>query len=83
MAHFDRFDICEAHLALEWDFNVGGILQERPSNMRRNMSTGFQLSRMGFKPGSEFRGYDSLSDNGREIYAELCERYGFETERAQ
>jgi hypothetical protein len=42
------FDICQAHLQLESDYNVGGILLERPSNRRRHASTGFQLHRMKF-----------------------------------
>ena len=74
MAYFDRFDICEAHLALEWDYNAGGILHERPSNRRRNMSTDWQLNRMGFKPSLMFNGYESLTDNGREIYNTTVER---------
>lgn len=76
MAYFDRFDICEAHLALEWDYNVGGWLQERPSNQRRREATAVQLSRMRFRPGAAFGGFDSLTDNGKEIYAELVERFG-------
>jgi len=78
--NFDRFDICEAYLALEWDYNVGGWLQERPSNRRRRESTDVQLTRMGFKPGRAFRGFDSLSENGKEIYRNLQSRYGFEVE---
>jgi hypothetical protein len=38
--------ICQAHYQLESDYNEGGILRERPSNRRRNASTGWQLSRM-------------------------------------
>ena len=45
------FDICQAHMQLESDYNVGGIVWERPSNVRRNASTGAQLHRMGFNPG--------------------------------
>jgi hypothetical protein len=77
MPYFDRFDICEAHLALESDYNVDGVLQERPSNKRRKMSTGFQLFRMDFEVGLGWRGFDSLSENGKEIYRELETRYGF------
>ena len=40
------FDICQAHAQLESDYNVGGIVRERPSNARRNASTGVQLHRM-------------------------------------
>ncbi len=73
---FDRFDICEAHYALEIDYHKGGILWGRPSNARRLMSTAFQLSRMGFKPSPLFNGFESLTENGQEIYRELERRYG-------
>lgn len=75
MPYFDRFDICEAHYALETDFNVGGIVWERPANKQRRESTGIQLNRIGFQPSVSFRGYPSLSDNGKAIYQELCARY--------
>ncbi len=29
------FDICQAHAQLESDYNMGGIVRERPSNRRR------------------------------------------------
>lgn len=45
------FAVCQAHLQLESDYNVGGILRERPSNERRNMSTGCQLHRMDYNRG--------------------------------
>lgn len=79
---FNRIDICAAHLALEWDYNDGGLLQERPSNIRRRMSTGFQLSRMGFDYRRHL-GDDGapLTANGRAIYAALETRYGFAHER--
>lgn len=79
-AYFDRFDICEAHYALEIDWNSGGVLWERPTNRRNRRSTDVQLTRMGFKAGAGFRGFDSLSENGQEIYRELERRYGFEPE---
>ena len=84
MPYFDRFDICEAHLALEWDWHAGGWLHERPSNVRRGQRRGYvgeatsiQLARIGFKHGAAFQGYASLSENGRAIYHELERRYGF------
>ena len=67
MANFDRFDICEAHWLLESDYNIGGIISERKSNIRRNESTGCQLARMQFTPSMSLD-FDSLSDNGKEIY---------------
>jgi hypothetical protein len=77
MPCFDRFDICEAYLAIEIDYHKGGWLQERPSNRRRMESTDVQLHRIQFRPGAAFNGYKSLSENGREIYDMLRERYGF------
>lgn len=74
MAQFDRFDICEAHYILESDYNVGGWLQERPSNRRRREATSVQLQRMQFKPSPSLS-YDSLTENGKEIYQELVTRY--------
>ena len=41
----DRFAICMAFDLLEQQYNVGGILQERPSNQRRRESIGCQLVR--------------------------------------
>lgn len=78
--YFDRYDICEAHYAMEIDYNLGGVLWERPTNRRRRRSTDVQLGRMGFRAGAMFRGFDSLSENGQEIYRELERRYGFEPE---
>lgn len=74
MAYFDRFDICEAHCVLEWDYNIDGWLIERPANRRRRESTGCQLSRMHFKPKPSLS-YDTLTDNGKEIYNNLCAKY--------
>ena len=42
------FAVCQAHQQLEADYNVEGILRERPSNKRRNESTGVQLARMDY-----------------------------------
>jgi len=43
---YDVFDICQAHAQLEADYNKGGWLRERPSNLRRMESTSCQLSRL-------------------------------------
>ena len=45
------FAVCQAHQQLEADYNVEGILRERPSNRRRNESTGVQLARMDYRTG--------------------------------
>ncbi len=73
-AYFDRFDICEAHLLFEWHYNMGGIVRERPSNSRRNMSTDFQLNRMGFRSAPNLT-YATLSINGKRIYNNLVNHY--------
>lgn len=78
MPYFDRFDIAEAYLAMEWDYNVSGILQERPSNKRRRMSTDYQIrTRMKYDLGRMFNGFKSLSLNAKEIYWNLQDRYKF------
>lgn len=74
MAYFDRFDICEAHCVLEWDWNSGGWLHERPTNQRRKEATSIQLERMQFKPAPNLS-YETLTENGKEIYDELEQRY--------
>lgn len=84
MPTFDRFDICEAHYALEVDWHNGGWLQERPSNRRRKEATHVQLARMDFAPSHGVReyGYDGLTENGKAIYRELETRYGFVPDHA-
>lgn len=69
------FSLAMAHAMLEADYNVGGILWERPSNRRRNASTGVQLSRMKFSPGmwtvdicNPSENDDPADDEVRDIY---------------
>ena len=76
---FNRFDIIEAHKLIEDLYHIGGILIERKSNTRRNMSTGYQLYRMGYN-GGLYVGYELLSDNGKAIFHNLQARYGFTVE---
>lgn len=76
---FDRFDICGAYLALENDWNMGGILQGRPSCIRRRESVGVQLSRMCFKPaGDSCCSFEYLeNDNQRDIYCNALQAFGY------
>jgi hypothetical protein len=67
-AHFDRFDIAEAHAVLEADFNVGGWLRERLSNQRRAEASAVQLRRIGFRHSPLGGSFRHLSRNGRAIY---------------
>ena len=72
----NRFSICQAYAQLEADYNVGGVLRERPSNQRRRESIGAQLSRIGFSNyydwidiEAEYNDGDDGDDNEvREIY---------------
>lgn len=79
MPYFDRFDICEAHAVLEWDYNVGGWVRERPSNRRRREATAVQLHRLQFKPRPDLS-EATLTENGQAIYQDLQRRYGFTTQ---
>lgn len=73
---FNRQDICEAYLALEWDCHEGGILRERRSCERKMRSVGVQLHNMGFRTPAGFDGYESLTLNGKAIYLNACNRLG-------
>lgn len=57
------FAVCQAHQQLEADYNVGGILRERPSNKRRNESTGVQLARMGYLYSSWWVDIENLEED--------------------
>ena len=72
--YFDTCDICEAHYLLEVYYNEGGWLHERPSNRRRMEATHVQLARLRFKAAPNLD-YDTLSENGREIFHGLITRY--------
>lgn len=69
------FAICQAHQQLESDYNIGGILRERPSNQRRNASTGVQLLRMKYRSPFDWVDIcnpsdldDADADDVRDIY---------------
>ena len=71
----DRFNICQAYMQLESDYNVGGWLRERPSNQRRRESIGCQLMRMGYSNPNGWvdiclidSGDDYECDEVREVY---------------
>lgn len=80
----DVFSLCQAHAQLEADYNVGGWLRERPSNLRRMSSTGVQLSRMKFKNVFDYveitatpqEGDDPAEEDVRIIYVANALRYG-------
>lgn len=77
MAEFNRFDIIEAHCLLEWDYNLGGWLQERPSNQRRRRATAVQLKRMNFKPRANLS-FETLEENSKEIYLTNVLKWGLD-----
>ena len=79
----DRFNICQAYAQLESDYNVDGVLQERPSNQRRKESIGVQLSRMGFSNPYGWVDIEAVPDENdndaeevREIYMHAVLRMG-------
>ena len=84
----DRFAICQAFQQLETDYNVGGILRERPSNQRRRESIGCQLARIGYsnpygwvdidvEPELDDYGYaDPFEEEVRRIYIDHALKWG-------
>jgi len=66
----DRFAICQAFAQLESDYNVGGILRERPSNKRRGESIGCQLARMGYAAPYQWIDIEAESDEGDDSFAD-------------
>lgn len=67
--YFDKFDICKAYLAIEMDWNSNGLVDGK--------SYSSQLRRMDFKVSPLFKGYESLSSNGKEIYLSKIFSLGF------
>jgi hypothetical protein len=67
MMNFDRFDICEAYYTFACDWHGG---------MNCPIYRVFgKLQRMQFRISPLHRGYESLSENGREIYDALCVKH--------
>jgi hypothetical protein len=60
--YFDRFDICEAYYLFGSDYH-GGQFTKEYAYMGRCLNAGF-------KPSPMLR-YESLSENGKEIYDNL------------
>ena len=63
--HFDRYDIVEAHYAFCCDFHNGqwSELYARQCRIAKC-----------FTPGPMWRGFESLTPNGKEIYESLIEK---------
>lgn len=70
----NRRDIMDVYYLIEADYNVSGVFQERPSNQRRKMSTGFQLNRMGYKVDPNLS-YERLNPGAKKLYRCLERRY--------
>lgn len=68
--YYDKFDIVEAHYCFCCDFYNGQAcpLYAKQCRIRRY-----------YTPSPLFNGFDSLSDNGKEIYRALCQKYKFNT----
>lgn len=69
MMNFDRFDICEAYHAFATDWH-GGMTSEIYRIFGR-------LHRLQFRISPLHKGYESLTENGKEIYDALCIKYGY------
>ena len=81
-------DVAQAHRQLETDYNVGGWLRERPSNLRRMESTSVQLHRMHFRSpndvditGRPIEGKD-FEENVRYIYCANVLKWGLPMDAA-
>tara|TARA_R100001594_G_scaffold93447_1_gene127733 strand:- start:340 stop:537 length:198 start_codon:yes stop_codon:yes gene_type:complete len=61
--YFDRFDICEAFYAFAME-------QHNGQNSKEYAYFG-RLKKLGFRPSPLFKGYESLNENGKEIYNNL------------
>ena len=72
----DRFDICDAYLMLEHDYERSGWLQERgrrADGSVKQVTT--QLRRLGFRPSPRLT-TATLTDEARDIYDAFVERHG-------
>ncbi len=69
MAHFDRFDIAEAHHMFASLYHGGG-----GDPIYAKFST---LVRIGFKPAPTLD-VETLEENGREIFDNLVSKHGFD-----
>jgi hypothetical protein len=72
--YWDRFDIVEAHYAFccEWYDGQRDPLYARQCKIRQY-----------FTPGRLWNGFDSLTENGKEIYLALCEKHGFKMKETE
>lgn len=66
--YFDRFDIVEAYYAFACDYHSG------ISSDLYKMSC--RISKY-FNPSPMWNGFESLSENGKEIYHNLVTKYGY------
>ena len=62
--YFDRYDIVEAHYAFACDYHSG-----QSSDLYAKLC---RISRY-YSPGRAWKGYDSLSENGKAIYDNMKE----------
>lgn len=80
MPYFDRTDIIDAYLALEYDYNVNGILPERTRHFEglppvyRSAYT--QACNMGYVQSPLAGGFNRLtSENAKEIYLQFVTKH--------
>ena len=69
--HFDRFDIVEAHYAFCSDYHEGQGSKKYQRLCRISDPNG----RIQLRVSPLWGGYSSLSENGKEIYLQLVDRF--------
>lgn len=70
MPYFDRWDIAEAHLAFCMDYHSG----QSSELYRRMCRITDPKGKIQFRPSPLWKGFNSLSENAREIYRQLEEK---------
>lgn len=73
--NWDRFDICEAHHLFACHWGTDGTATY-PRHKAAHLEIFGKLHRIQFRPSPLLR-FESLSENGQEIYRSLCERFGY------
>ena len=69
--YFDRFDIVEAHYAFYSDYHEGQWSKKYERLCRISDPNG----RIQLRVSPLWRGFESLSENGKEIYNQLVNRF--------
>ena len=93
MPYFDRFDIAEAYYVYMVLWHTSGLTERDHNHYVKFNERGFQrrffgtisgiLDKIKFKPRRSLEDEDDLSNNGREIYNNLIQKWEGEVDEAQ